>query len=138
MLQPLNLSEGYCISSPGFDDTIGDETLRQFEVNLSLSSSDDETVPSLATRIKKKTGLGVTRIKGRKSVSNPDQPLDLSFPEEENDENLSEKPPLPQKARFATVSEQELESLQFDAKAKRTHQQTKWGVKLFKGRLFFV
>lgn len=140
VLQPPHFKPGHGASSPKLDDTIGDETLRQFEANLSLSSSGEESIPSLATRVKNKTGLGITRIKGRKSVSNPKQALDLSSAEDEEEDTpcIPVKPPLPpqakEKGRFATVSEKELDSLQYDAKAKRTHQQTKWGVNQFKGK----
>lgn len=137
VLQAAEFNAGFCMSSARLNQTIRDETLRQFSENLSFSSSDKENIPSLATRVKAKTGLEVKRIKGRKSVSNPKQAQELSSGEEEK-ENTGpvKKPPLPNKACFATISDQELDSLQYDAKAKRTHQQTKWGVTVLTGNDF--
>ena len=42
------------------------------------------------------------------------------------------QPELP--SRFATTSEQDLADIESHTKAKTTHNQTKWGVKIFKGR----
>lgn len=38
------------------------------------------------------------------------------------------------KSRFHKASDKEIESLQLDAKAACTHQQTKWGIKILKGK----
>lgn len=41
-------------------------------------------------------------------------------------------------SRFHKTSEKEMEKLQLDAKAARTHQQTKWGVNILKGRFNYL
>lgn len=38
------------------------------------------------------------------------------------------------KSRFHKASEQEIEALKLDAKAVRTHQQTRWEIKILRGR----
>ena len=42
----------------------------------------------------------------------------------------------PPKGRFATVDEQDLVNFELGAKADNTHRQTKWGVRIFRGKFF--
>ena len=57
---------------------------------------------------------------------------DLQIDVKENDainENENEQP----NQRFATTTEEDLNNIESNTKAQTTHNQTKWGVKIFKG-----
>lgn len=134
------------ISAGIVDETIGDDTLRNFADNLSLSS-DEDILPSLASRIPKKSTIA--RLKGRWSVANPQGKA-----EEEKQSGLNESvcpnSPLPTKEitrknkpqkdknkpqndRFVHASDKDIDDLQYESKAKRTHVQTKWGITTLQG-----
>lgn len=114
------------------NETIGDETLREFTDNVSITSDEDDLV-SLATRVNKKEI--VNQMKGR----SPDKPTEKDIPSEDSckdaeTENTETRKTKTGKGRFVRASEKDVEELQFESKAKRTHSSTKWAIKLLKGR----
>lgn len=74
-----------------------------------------------------KKGYNVKSSTKIKSVCRPHIRPDSDEENEEND------PKFAKKTRFHTATEQEVAQLQMDAKAQRTHQQTRWGVNILIG-----
>lgn len=125
------------ISVGTVDETIGDNTLKDFVENLSLSSDEDEVL-SLASRIPNKSA--VARLKGRRSVANPKGRQEKQIVVDADRRPISSNPPedltvgkTSKTNRFVHATNKDLDDLQYESKAKRTHVQTKWGIKILTG-----
>lgn len=75
------------------------------------------------------------KMKGRRSVANPKYKTRKDIP-------VTEKVPVEKKnpeknGRFVRASEKEMQDLEFESKAKRTHQATKWGITTLTGKTYF-
>lgn len=121
------------ISNGVVNETIGDNTLLEFSENLSLSSNEEEPL-SLASRVKNKET--VRKMKGRLSVANPNFGH-RDTPQVNPNGNQAEEQSSEKSSRFVRASEKEIDDLEFESKAKRTHMSTKWGIKTFTGRSNF-
>lgn len=108
--------------------------------NVVSDSEGEGDIPSLLTHVRKNIGLCIPmkppicppkkgfKVKSSKikSVAGPSRSIQENDGNGEGDNtNIS---------RFHKASEEEIESLQLDAKATHTHQQTKWGVKIIRHR----
>lgn len=109
-----------------------------------VEDSDEEgDIPSLLSRVRKNLGSCVegfnnkppicppkkgTNVKNRK-IHSVGKPRNSDGHQEDVDPDEKSK-----QTRFHKTSEKEMEKLQLDAKAARTHQQTMWGVNILKGR----
>lgn len=134
-----------------FDDDINDSLLirctEEFNGIVPETSSEgsdaEGDIPSLMTRVLKNLGTvpGASKppirppkkgynAKSSKKIKSVCRPQMIPDSDDENQEN---DPKLAKNTRFHRASDQEIAQLQMDAKARRTHQQTRWGVNILKG-----
>ena len=89
--------------------------LMKREVVLMFDDNDDDIVQEKA----------VTMIEVPEVTEGPEMPEVPEVVQMKND-------------RFATKTEDDLQAIEQNIKAKTTHTQTRWGVKIFKGKLFNI
>lgn len=105
-------------------------------------SEEEGDLPSLMSRVRKNVGSCVDIIKSKPPICPPKKGTNVKNSKihsvgNPNNVQVEEvgKDPLEtsKKSRFHKTSEKEMQKLQLDAKAARTHQQTRWGVNILKG-----